>query len=463
LCGKGYEVGATLVLDLDDTVSLATVGPSQIGYSIRMDSQQNPFHYLVSWVNGCDQFAPCDSSPDQFATYHFDVTHAAGMTARCPGSITEDSPTETECSFDFEGGPTYSTFGIAAFPAWTQTDLGMWGDVHVVLYDNAATGIAARVDSAWNGGYLAFLESEFGPFPFGSELRLLTAPTYWNGFEHPGNIVLNDTLAMQTQAASGYADTVQHVIDHEMTHMWAGDQTTLAGTYDFVWKESMAEYLAYVWEDMQDPATGATTAAAWKKFGNGDIYYPVPDDHPELFDYYSSVYGPGPMILFRQLEVMSSRAAVLAGIQSLLGHPHAISVDDVVAALQASTGIDLTAYKTGWIEGTGNPAWPRLQLAFTPDTGTGTSSLAIVVSNPSATVRPCKFHVALDGANPGEQALVAIDATAGFAQTITDVPTPGFAVTSLELDPASECLVYLDSATPSVAPGAAWVAPPISR
>ena len=465
VCGKGYEAGATLVLDLDDTIALATEGPSQIGYSIRMDPQQNPFYYLVSWVNGCDQFAPCDSSPDQFATYHFDITHAANITARCPGGIVEDSPTETECSFDFEGGPTYSTFGIAAYPAWTQTDLGMWNDVHVVLYDNPATGIAARVDGAWHSGYIAWLESELGPYPFGGELRLLTAPTYWNGFEHPGNIVLNDTLAMQTQAQSGYADTVQHVIDHEMTHMWAGDQTTLSGTYDFVWKESMAEYLSYVWEDMQDPTTGATTAAAWKKFGVGDAYYPVPDDHPALFTYYSSVYGPGPMILFRQLEVLTSRAAVLAGIQSVLGHQHAISVDDLVTSLQTSTGMDLTAYKTGWIEGSGTPAWPRVDLTFTPDTGTGTSTLAIHLANPGANARPCKFHVALDGATADEQALVAIDATAGFEQTITTVPTPAFAVTALELDPQSECLVYLDSATLDAAPPIEpWVAPPaISR
>jgi len=426
-----------------------------------MDPQQNPFYYLVSWVNGCDQFAPCDSSPDQFATYHFDITHAANITARCPGGIVEDSPTETECSFDFDGGPTYSTFGVAAYPAWTQTDLGMWNDVHVVLYDNPATGIAPRINSAWHSGYIAWLESELGAYPYGGELRLLTAPTYWNGFEHPGNIVLNDTLAMQTTGQSGYADTVQHVIDHEMTHMWAGDQTTLAGTYDFVWKESMAEYLSYVWEDMQDPATGATTAAAWKTFGTSDNYYPVPDDHPQLFNYYSSVYGPGPMILFRQLEVLTSRQAVLAAIQSVLGHAHAISVGDLVTALQMQTGMDLTAYKAGWIEGSGTPSWPRLALAFTPNTGT--SSLAIHVDNPSASARPCKFHVALDGANPGEQALVAVDATTTFEQTVM-VPTPAFAVTSLELDPQSECLVYLDSATPAAAPHIEpWVAPSISR
>ena len=457
-CGKGYDDGETLVLDVDQTFALATLGQSQVGYSIRMDAQGNPFYYLVSWVDGCDQFGPCDSRPDQFATYHFDVTHPTGFLVRCPGGIVDDSPTETECSFDFQGGPTYSTFGVAAYPAWTQSDLGMWGDVHVTLYDRAQTGIAARIDNTWNSGYLAWLESNFGPFPYGHELRLLTAPTYWNGFEHPGNIVLSDTLAKQTM--SGYADTVQHVIDHEMTHMWAGDQTTLAGTYDFVWKESMAEYLAYVWEDMQNPATGATTAHAWKVFGGTSNYYPVPDDHPKLFDYYSQVYGPGPMVLFRQLEVMSSRAQVLAAIKSVLGQPHALAVSDLLAALQQQTGIDMSKYGPAWIEGTGSPMWPRFYLQFTP--GTGTSSLLVHQINAGTTPRGCKFHVALHGATPDEVALVAIDTMAGGADQTVSVPTPAFTVASLELDPQNECLVYLDSSSPLAAPAEPWVAPNLS-
>jgi len=65
------------------------------------------------------------------------------------------------------------------------------------------------------------------------------------------------------------------------------------------------------------------------------------------------------MILFRQIEVLSSRAQVLAAIATLLGEPRAISVDDVVAALETSTGLDLDAYAAAWIHGTGAPVWRR--------------------------------------------------------------------------------------------------------
>ena len=449
-CGTGHTIGSTLTLEADLTVALATEGTSQIGYSITMDTDGNPFYYLVSWVGGCDRFAPCDTAPYRFAHYHFDVTHAASLTVRCPGDITEVGPTETTCSFEHDGGPTYSTFGLAAYPAWTQADEGMWGSAHVVLYDRGSTGIAALIDKTYHAGYVAWLESQLGPFPYGPELRLLTAPTYWNGFEHPGNIVLADTLAHQTMQ---YANNVAHVIDHEITHQWAGDQTTLADTYDFAWKESMAEYLSFVWEDMHDPAVAQVTSGLWKRLGPQSKHFPVPTDDPDLFAYYTDVYGPGPMIFFRQLEVLSSRDQVLAAIKGVLGTPGALSVDTLVAALERSTGLDLTQYAATWIKGAGLPAWPRYAMTFTPATGTSTLSIHQV----NTLAAGCKFHVELDGASAGQTALVEVDTFHTPGDQVLQVPTPAFTVTGLQIDPLHECLVYLDSAMTREAPLLPWV------
>jgi aminopeptidase N len=448
VCGDGWDDGDTVVLAGDVTVSDVAELPSQIGFSTTKDKDGNEFTYLVSWVNGCDQFGPCDNRPDVFATYHFDVTHDPSLTVRCPGTITDDSPTETECTFDYAGGPTYSTFGIAAYPAWTQTDLGMWSDVHVTVYDRADTGIAAAIDPAWHGGFIAFMEQQFGPWPYGSELRLLTAPTYWNGFEHPGNIVLADSLAKQVDS---YADVVAHTIDHEMTHMWAGDQTTLAGTYDFAWKESMAEYMAFVWEDMNDASISATTASVWKADSSVVTHYPVPQDQPDLFAYYSDVYGPGPFVFFRQLEVLSSRAQVIAALQSVLGSPHSLSVDDLVAALAQSTGLDLDAYAAGWIEGTGTPLWPKIAASYDATTG----MLHVTSSNPAM---GCAFHVALVSADGSQTLSVPVDTFHNGADQMI-AAAPAFAVASYTIDPDHECLVYPADAVPAVRSRRPWVAP----
>ena len=438
VCGAGHAAGKQITIETDETVALKTESTSQVGYSVTMDSNGNPFHYLVSWVGGCDRFGPCDSRPDQFATYTFHVTHAETLKVVCSGAITAVSPTETQCDFTYDGGPTYSTFAIAAYPktAWIATDKGQWGSLHATVYDRPTTMVADAILPAYNDGFVRWMEQTFGPYPYGTELRILTAPTYWSGFEHPGNIILDDGLARTLQPA--YVHNVQHILGHEIVHQWAGDQTTLADTYDFVWKESMAEYLTYAYEDMVEPLAAKGTASYWKRASAGSMYFPVPGEKPPLFTYYGDVYGPGPMILFRQLEVLSSRKQVLDAIASVLGQPRAISVDDVVAALSAKTGLDLTAYAAAWIHGTGAPEWPVINTQFSA--GAGTSTLH--VTQTKGTARRCKFHVALEGAQPTDSLLVEVDTFKnGIDQTLT-VPTPAFTVTRTTLDPNNECLVF---------------------
>jgi aminopeptidase N len=452
-CGSGYAAGTSLTLDADLKIALATLAPSQVGYSTEQDAQRNDYYYLVSWVNGCDQFAPCDNRPDQFATYTFTITHKAGYIVRCPGTIDDSDPTTTKCDFEYPGGPTYSTFGVIASNAWGSAgsaaqDLGMWGGVHVTLYDRAATDIAGAIDTTYHDGFVTWMEGEFGAYPYGTDLRVLTAPTYWNGFEHPGNIVLADSLAKQVDS---YADVVAHTIDHEMTHMWAGDQTTLAGTYDFAWKESMAEYMAFVWEDMNDASISATTASVWKADSSVVTHYPVPQDQPDLFSYYSDVYGPGPFVFFRQLEVLSSRAQVIAALQSVLGSPHSLSVDDLVAALAQSTGLDLDAYAAGWIKGTGTPLWPKIAASYDATSG----MLHVTSSNPAM---GCAFHVALVSADGSQTLSVAVDTFHNGADQMI-AAAPAFAVASYTIDPDHECLVYPADAVPAVRSRRPWVAP----
>lgn len=450
VCGPGHRAGETLELEVDVTIPLATVSTSQVGYSLTRDRDNNPFYYLVSWVGGCDRFGPCDNRPDQFATYTFHVTHPADLMVACPGAITEPSETETQCEFVHDGGPTYSTFGVAAYPAaaWVATDKGMWGTTRATIYDRPGNGFPDAIDATHHAGFIGWMESRFGPYPFGDELRILTAPTYWNGFEHPGNIVLDDGLHKVVRPS--YLHNAQHILDHEIAHQWAGDQTTLADTYDFVWKESMAEYLTFAYEDTVEPAAALATAGAWKGFSVGAQYFPVPGERPALFDYYGDVYGAGPMILFRQLEVLSSREQVLAAIAMLLGQPRAISVADVLAALEATTGLDLDAYAAAWIHGTGAPVYPTVDVTYTP--GATDSTLQVTIANAAAQARRCKFHVGLRGAGPTDVVRFEVDTFRdGPDQTLT-FPTPAFAVTSTEVDPLRECLVYIGTITAAPAP-----------
>ena len=435
--GRGWAEGTMVTLSVTGTVPLQTLHPTQVGYSVRMDREGHPFTYLLGWVGECDRFGACDASPSAFATYRFTVTHPAGTRVLCPGVITAGD-TVTTCDFAYDGGPTYSAFGIAAGQSWQEVPLGQQSGVTITLYDTASTGIAAALDQTAVRGFLGWMTDTFGRYPYGSDLRLVVGPTYWAGFEHPGNIVLAETLVR--------GGRLDHTVLHETAHQWAGDQTTLATIQDFAWKESMAEYLSFVYEDSHiSHAAGQTTAQTWKVSAWIAATYPVPATPQPLLSYYNAAYGPGPMILFRQLEVLYSRDAVVGALRHLLGSAHAISVDDVRAALEASTGAHLTTYMNAWIRGTGAPAWPRATVTQSPSADGGIT-VSVRLATADGVARGCRFTVQLRGAM-GETLDVPVDFGVDGTATPTATVHPTFTVTNAVVDPYTEALVWAADTT----------------
>ena len=435
-CGAGWEAGQTVDLDVYFTHPLEKWADSQVGLTTSYrDSEGGNLTYLLSWVGECDRHGPCDARPDRFATYKFDVTHPADLQVLCPGTVTPAAG-HTTCDFTFAGGPTYSTFGFLASPSWTRSALGDWDGIDVTLYDFPSSGVAANLDVASVRAFLTWMTTTFGPYPYGGELRFVVAPTYWAGFEHPGNIALDQSLGGLP------ADALRHTVIHEVGHQWAGDQTTLKDVYDFVWKESMVEYLAFVFEDEAvDPQVALGTSAYWKMAAPSSVYYLVPDEKPPLLEYYGDVYAPGPMILFRQIEVLFGRDKVMSALQSLLGQPHAIGVAEVKAALEASTGADLGAYYDAWVYGAAAPQWPRATVTLTP-AGAGMTEVAVTLATTDGVARGCKFDVRLHGNQPADTLNVAFDFGSDGTPVSPQTVATTFNVTGYDLDPDNQCLVY---------------------
>lgn len=431
--GRGWSVSDTLSLTVRSTEPSDTLRPTQVGFSTRNSMSGGRFTYLLSWVGECARHGPCDVSPATFATYRFRVTHPAGTEVFCPGERTAGM-TETVCDLAVRA-PTYSAMGVLAMTnGWRHTSLGTAPGVSIELYDTAQSGISAMIDRPNLTAYVSWLIERFGAFPFGRELRMVVAPTYWAGFEHPGTIALAESL--------GGGGRLDHTIRHEIAHQWAGDQTTLASSRDFVWKEAAAEYLAYVYED-EHPALSEEARASlenWHTAAGVTQYRPMPDDDTALVTYYGSVYGAGPMILFRQLETMFSRANVMEALRSVLGRERALSVDDLRMALERTTGQNLEGYFRAWLHGTGAPAWPGITTAYTnnPD---GTLSLTVRQQTRDLQNRPCRFTVRLtDGA--AQRMEVPITFGLDGSQPAMMTLRPGFTVSAVEVDPTRQALVF---------------------
>ncbi len=430
---RGWAAGRTVTLAVRSTEPASTWRPTQVGFSTRTSASGGTFTYLLSWVGECARHGPCDATPSAFATWRFTVTHPEGTEVLCPGTVTPGK-TETVCVFDHRGGPAYSTLGVLAMSGgWRRADLGTARGVRLTLHDTTRSGVTDAVDRTHLRGFLEWMVGRFGAYPYGDELRFVVAPTYWAGFEHPGTVSLAETLVASRR--------LDHTMRHETAHQWAGDQSTVATTRDFVWKEAMAEYLSFVYEDENALRTDASaTLESWRASAGTADHYPVPDEELPLVSYYGSAYGPGPMILFRQLEVMFSRRQVLDALSMLLGRERALSVDDVRAALEATTGARLDGYIRAWLRGAGAPAWPGASVTR-EDRGDGSVTVTVRVQTRDAVVRPCKFTVRLTG-DGGARYDVPITVGLDGSQPAPVTVRPGFTVTGEEVNPLYEALVW---------------------
>jgi len=429
----GLDADTTTVLTVRSTIPQATLLPTQVGFSRRNNSAGQRFTYLLSWVGECPRVGPCDAAPSTFSTYRFTVVHPMGTQVFCPGDVTHGA-TETVCTLEHRGAPTYSSFGVMALAGgWRQNDLGTVGGVRLSLHDTPMSRIAENLDRPRLRAFLAWMVERFGPYPYGNTLRFVTGPTYWAGFEHPGNIALAETLV-----AGGRLD---HTIRHEIVHQWAGDQTTVATLKDFVWKEAMAEYLSYVFEEENGLADQARTSlTTWLTASSRADRYPVPDEDLALPAFYGSSYGPGPMIFFRQLEVMFSRRQVIDAIRRVLGRERTLSVDEVREALEHTTGARLDAYFRAWLRGTGTPAWPAVTVTRSPHPD-GSLTVAVRVTTRDGTLRPCRFRVRLvgpEGRHLDVPFTVGLDGSPPAPVTVH----PTFTVTGDVLNPEVEALVF---------------------
>lgn len=430
VCGA-LEESRTLRLQSSFVLPEQTQPGTNIGFSRTTDRTGRPFTYLLSWVGRCTALGPCDPSPAALTHFTFDLAHAPDEVALCPGVRTV-SRGQTRCELLGTRAPTYSAFAAASNPGWARTQLSEGGGVSLVLHEVPEGTLRSDLDGSATADFLAWITSLLGPFPYGPELRLATGPTRWLGMEHPANIVLMEDYASLPPV---YADVPLHAVLHEIVHQWAGNRTTLAATRDFVWKEALAEYLAYLFEEQRSTAAAAQTRTTWHRQAISAPTYPVPTDaeEPSLEVISAGAYGTGPMLLFLQLEPLLGRDGVLAGIQRFLAEPGARSTEELRDALEASSGAELGAYFDAWVFGTGEPAWPTF-VADVASAG-GTASVTLTQTGGRAgVVYPCVVEVELRGATQTSRAIVPfpLGGTSSVATASVSFAEP---VTGFTVDP----------------------------
>ncbi|PYQ46285.1 MAG: hypothetical protein DMF77_01320 [Acidobacteria bacterium] len=309
---------------------------------------------------------------DDYATAMLHLDVPAGMMAISGGQQTslrtEGGRTRVEYRQDLPG--KYITVAVGRFyEAGRQVD----GDVTVAAWAAPRLRGVADARMAEAAAILRFYESEFGPCPYPSLNLALVESRVPGGHSPPGMIVVSIRPALLRGALrddpASFPDVPEFFIAHELAHQWWGHGVAGRNYHERWLSEAFAQYAAALW--VRHNRGESAFRGMLVRMGRWALHYadkgPIYLGHrlghiegdPQV--YRAVVYDKGAYVLHMLRQIVGEdafRRAVMA-LQS--AHRFGkVGTDDVRAALETASGLDLRPYFAEWVYGT---SLPELRLA----------------------------------------------------------------------------------------------------
>ncbi|TWS39124.1 aminopeptidase N [Corynebacterium glutamicum] len=218
-------------------------------------------------------------------------------------------------------------------------------------------------------------------YPFGKYDQIFVPEFNAGAMENAGAVTIRDEYVFASKATRYRYERRAETILHELAHMWFGDLVTMQWWDDLWLNESFATWSAAI---SQAEETEYNTA--WVTFANVEKSWAyqqdqLPSTHPVFSDGYDIetvdqnfdgiTYAKGASVL-KQLQAYVGREEFLAGVRRHFAN-HAwgnASFDDLLGALEQSSGRDLSDWANQWLKTTGINT---LGAKFTTDNGKYTS------------------------------------------------------------------------------------------
>jgi aminopeptidase N len=204
--------------------------------------------YVLDEPDGARNWLPSNDTPSDKATWRFELTVPAGVTAVANGDLVEQRPGPGATTWVWEERAPMATYQVQVLTGdYAIVDGGSAGATGTI----ELTNVAPRADVGRLQPYfdrtaeqLAYFEELFGPYPFdGYGIAITDSP--------PG-------LAMESLGRSMFSrgdfpgqvsERTEMFQSHELAHQWFGDAVTPAGWEDLWLNESFASYAQWLWLD----------------------------------------------------------------------------------------------------------------------------------------------------------------------------------------------------------------------
>jgi len=326
--------------------------------------------YLYSDLETFDahQVYACFDQPDLKATFELSVTAPAGwlvvsnMAAdRTPASAAGPG------RWHFPPTPVLSTY-ITAIAA---------GPYHVVRteHDGIPLGLFCRASLApyldpdeifeVTRQGLDFFHQAFGRrYPFAKYDQLFVPEFKEGAMENAGCVTIMEDHLFRSRVTDFARESRAETILHEMAHMWFGDLVTMRWWDDLWLNESFA-----TWAGTLAQAEGTRWSTSWTTFAQlykswacrqdqlpstHPISADIPDIHAVEVNFDGITYAKGAAVL-KQLVAYVGRDNFLAGVRRYFAaHEWGnATLRDLLAALEETSGRDLSAWSREWLETAG--------------------------------------------------------------------------------------------------------------
>jgi len=257
------------------------------------------------------------------------------------------------------------------------------------------------------------------PYPFGNYHSAFVPEYNLGAMENPGLVTFNERLVFRSKTTDASYQGRANTIMHEMAHMWFGDLVTMKWWDDLWLKESFADFMgAYA-------LTRATRwEHAWVSFANGRKAWAyrqdqLPTTHPIVADitdledarlnFDGITYAKGASVL-KQLAAYVGEDAFLEGARRYFKR-HAFgntTLDDLLAALEETSGRDLKAWSKAWLETAGvNTLTAEIQTGADGVVTAAAITQSAVPEFP--TLRPHRIAVGCYSPNPATGAVELVE------------------------------------------------------
>ena len=420
--------------------------------------------YLYSQFETADakRMFACFDQPDLKATFTFTVTAPESWTVVTNGALETSEPTPAGVIHRFATTPPMSTYvtALVAGPYHVITDHHDGIDLGLYCRESLAQHIDADVLFKETKQGFDFFHAAFGVrYPFGKYDQLFVPEFNAGAMENAGAVTFREDYVFRSRVTRYLFERRCETILHEMAHMWFGDLVTMRWWDDLWLNESFATWASVIAQ------VGATEyTSAWTTFANIEkswayVQDQLPSTHPIASDmvdlqavevnFDGITYAKGASVL-KQLAAYVGYDAFLAGLQTYF-KAHAFgnaTLADLLSALEASSGRDLSSWSGEWLLTTG---LNELRADFTVGEDGRFTSFAILQGGATPGAGELRTHRLAVGLYDEDDAgkLVRVQRTElDVAGARTEVPElVGFARAALILvndDDLTYCKVRLD-------------------